>query len=131
MSAALAQQPQSTLIRGAITAINASTNVLTVKTLSGDTIELAIAPRSFIKHLAVGETDMKKATDVKFGELVVGERLVATYQAGPDKKNEARTLLVQTQADLDELAKREEEDWRKRGTTEIWKLPTRRPRPSR
>ena len=117
MTAALAQQPQSTLIRGAITAVNASTDVVTVKTLAGDTIELQIAPRSFIKHLAVGETDMKKATDVKLSELVVGERLVATYQVGPDKKNEARTILVQTQADLDELAKRDADDWRKRGTT--------------
>ncbi len=117
ITCAPAQQPQGTLIRGAITAISASNNQVTVKTLTGETVELAIAPRSHIMHLAVGETDMKKATELKLTDLVVGERLVATYQLGADKKNEARTLLIQTQADLDELAKKDDEDWRKRGTT--------------
>ena len=117
ITAALAQQPQGTRITGAITAVNASNNAITVKTTTGESVELSIAPRSHIMHLAVGETDMKKATDLKFSDLVVGERLVASYQAGADKKNEARTLLVQTQADLDEMAKRDEEDWHKRGTT--------------
>src|SRR5215475_2617806 len=92
ITAAFAQQPQATRITGAISAINAASNLVTVKTLTGDAVELSIAPRSHIMHLAVGETDMKKATELKFSDLVVGERLVATYQPGADKKNEARTL---------------------------------------
>jgi hypothetical protein len=61
---------------------------------------------------------MKKADKLAIGDLVVGERLVASYQLSADQKTkEARTLVVQTAADLAEMGKKEDEDWRKRGTT--------------
>ena len=40
------------------------------------------------------------------------------FQVSADAKTkEARTLLVRTKADMEALAKKDDEDWRKRGTT--------------
>jgi hypothetical protein len=113
-----AQTPPPARIVGSITAINASAHQVTVKSLTGETAELAILPLSHILHLPPGETDMKKAETLTIGDLTVGEELVATYQPSADQKTkEARTLLVRTKADLEELAKKDDEDWRKRGVT--------------
>jgi hypothetical protein len=113
-----AQTPAPARLTGTVTAVNASANLVSIKSLTGEPVDLTITPRSYILHLPPGETDIKKAAKLTVGDLVVGERLVATYQLSADQKTkEARTLLVQTQADLDEMGKKDDEDWRKRGTT--------------
>jgi hypothetical protein len=51
------------------------------------------------------------------GELAAGDRVVAYYKgAAGDKAVQATSLVVRTSADLDEIAKQELADWRKRGT---------------
>jgi hypothetical protein len=51
------------------------------------------------------------------GELAAGDRVVAYYKgAADDKAVQATSLVVRTSADLDEIAKQELADWRKRGT---------------
>jgi hypothetical protein len=115
--AAAQTAPPARLI-GAVTAVNASANQVTIKSVTGETVDLAITSHSFILHLPPGETDVKKATKLTLADLTVGERLVATYQLSADQKTkEARTLLVQTAEDLAEMGKKEDEDWKKRGTT--------------
>lgn len=110
-----ARPPQ---VAGTITAVNAGSNLVTVKSAAGETIDLTIIPRSFILHVPPGETDMKKADKLTINDLTPGEELVATYQPSPDNKTkEVRTLLVRTKADLEAMAKKEDEDWRRRGTT--------------
>jgi hypothetical protein len=105
-------------LTGTVTAVNAAGNQVTIKTLNGESVDLTISSHSFILHLPPGERDVKKADKLAIGDLTAGERLVASYQLSADgKTKEARTLLVQTQADLDALGKKDEEDWRKRGTT--------------
>ena len=97
---------------------NASSNVVTVKTTTGETIDLTITPHSFILHLPLGETDRTKAAKLAIGDLSAGEELVASYQLSSDGKvKEARTIYVRTKADLEEMAKKDDDDWRKRGTT--------------
>ena len=110
-----AKPPQ---VSGTITAVNAGSNLVTVKTTAGETVELTIGPRSFIRHIPLGETDMTKAEKLAIGDLTAGEEMVATYQPSADNKTkEVRTLVVRTKADIDAMAKKEEDDWRKRGTT--------------
>jgi hypothetical protein len=105
-------------ISGAITAVNASSNLVTVKTTAGETVDLTVTPHSFILHLPIGETDRTKAAKLAIGDLAPGEELVASYQLSADQKvKEVRTIYVRTKADLDEMAKKDDEDWRKRGTT--------------
>jgi hypothetical protein len=116
LSAASAQTPAP--LTGTVTAVDAAANLVTIKSPAGESVVLAITPRSFILHLPPGEHDIKKAERLKIGDVAVGERLVYSFQLSADNKTkEARTLLVETKADLDELAKKDDEDWRKRGTT--------------
>lgn len=117
---AFAQTPATAQARvsGSITAVNAASNLVTVKSVTGETVDLAITPHSFILHLPPGETDLKKAEKLSIGDLTPGEELVASFQLSPDTKTkEARTLLVRTKDDIAAMAKKEDEDWRKRGTT--------------
>ncbi len=118
--AGYAQAPKAAQLRvsGTITAVNASSNLVSVKSTTGETVELTIAAGSHLLHLAPGESDMAKATKLTFGDLTPDEGVVASYQLSADKKtNEARTLLIRTKADLEEMAKKQDDDWRKRGTT--------------
>lgn len=113
-----AQAAKTPTLSGAITAVNAAGNVVTVKGSTGETVDLTVTPHSFILHLPPGETDVKKAQKLAIGDLSAGEELVASYQVGADgKTKEVRTILVRTKDDLAAMAKKEDEDWRKRGTT--------------
>ena len=105
-------------VSGAIAAVNPSTNVVTVKSTTGETVDLAVTSHSFILHLPLGETDPKKAEKLAIGDLAPGDGLVVSYQLSADQKTkEVRTIYVRTKADLAEMAKKDDEDWRKRGTT--------------
>lgn len=105
-------------VLGAITAVDAASNLITVKSQTGETVQLTLTPHSFILHLPLGETDIKKAEKLTLNDVTPGEELVASYQLSADGKvKEVRTLMLRTKADLAEMAKKEEEDWRKRGTT--------------
>lgn len=116
----LAQTPAAkpNQISGSITAVDASAKTLTVKPATGDPLTLTIGDRSFILHLAPGETDLKKAEKLTINDLTMGEDLVATYQPSADHKtNDVRTILVRTKADVDAMVKKQDDDWRRRGTT--------------
>jgi len=112
--------PAHITVIGTVTEVNASANQVSLKGDKGETVALTITPHSFIRRLPPGETDAKKAVNIAIGDLAVGDRVAATYQASSDQKiMEARTLLVMSKADVAEVHLKEEEDWRKRGTTGI------------
>jgi hypothetical protein len=112
--------PAHVTVIGTVTEVNASANQVRLKSDKGETVALTITPRSFIRRLPPGETDVKKAVNIAIGDLAAGDRVAATYQPSSDQKiMEARTLLVMSKADVAEVHLKEEEDWRKRGTTGI------------
>jgi hypothetical protein len=115
-----AQSAAPARLPGTVTAVDASANQVSLKSDKGETIALTLTPRSFIFRLPPGETDTKKAVKIAIGDLAVGDRVAATYQESSDQKiTEARTLLVMSKADVAEVHLKEEEDWKKRGTTGI------------
>jgi hypothetical protein len=112
--------PAHVTVIGTVTEVNASANQVGLKSDKGETVALTITPHSFIRRLPPGETDAKKAVNIAIGDLAVGDRVAATYQPSSDQKiMEARTLLVMSKADVAEVHLKEEEDWKKRGTTGI------------
>jgi hypothetical protein len=112
--------PAHITVIGTVTEVNASANQVGLKSDKGEPIALTITPHSFIRRLPPGETDAKKAVNITIGDLATGDRVAATYQPSSDQKiMEARTLLVMSKADVAEVHLKEEEDWRKRGTTGI------------
>jgi hypothetical protein len=112
--------PAHVTATGTVTEVNAGANQVSFKSDKGDTIALTLTSHSFIFRLPPGETDTKKAVKIAIGDLAAGDRVAATYQPSSDQKTmEARTLLVMSKADVAEVHQKEEEDWRKRGTTGI------------
>jgi hypothetical protein len=120
VSGGYAQTAAPARLTGTVTAVNASANQVSLKSDKGEIVALTLTPRSFIFRLPPGETDTKKAVKIAIGDLAVGDRVAATYQESSDQKiTEARTLLVMSKADVAEVHQKEEEDWKKRGTTGI------------
>jgi hypothetical protein len=112
--------PAHVTVAGTVTEVNASANQVSVKSDKGETISLTLSTRSTIFRMPPGETDQKKAVKIGIGDFAAGDRVVASYQPSSDQKiMEARTLLVMSKADVAEVHLKEEEDWRKRGTTGI------------
>src|ERR1700722_4829485 len=112
--------PARVILTGTVTEVNASTNQVSMKSDKGETVALTLTTHSSILRLPPGETDTKKAVKIAIGDLAAGDRVAATYQpSGDSKVTEARTLLVMSKADVAEVHQKEEEDWRKRGTTGI------------
>ena len=112
--------PAHVTVIGTVTEVNASANQVGLKSDKGEAVVLTVTPHSFIRRLPPGETDAKKAVNIAIGDLATGDRVAATYQPSSDQKvMEARTLLVMSKADVAEVHLKEEEDWKKRGTTGI------------
>jgi hypothetical protein len=115
---ASAQTAAHVTVAGSITAVNAADNQVTVKSEKGEATTLTITPRSNILRLPAGETETKNAVKIAFGDLAAGDLVVASYQpSGDGKIMETRTLMVRTKADVAEINQKDDEDWRKRGTT--------------
>jgi hypothetical protein len=112
--------PAHITVAGTVTEVNASANQVSLKSDKGETISLTLSARSTIFRMPPGETDQKKAVKIGIADFAAGDRVVASYQPSSDQKiMEARTLLVMSKADVAEVHLKEEEDWKKRGTTGI------------
>lgn len=108
--------PRSQVV-GSVTAVNAETRQVSLKTDKGDTIAVTTGDTTLILHMAPDVTEPAKAPRLKVEDIHEGDRVVAYYRGGADQKSiQATSLVVRTKADLAELAKRELDDWRRRGT---------------
>jgi hypothetical protein len=106
-----------TQVVGTVTAVNASANQISLRTDNGDAVTLNAAANIVIVHVAPGVTDPAQAPRMALSEIVEGDRVVANYRGTAGQKSvQATSLVVRTKADLAETARRELEDWRKRGT---------------
>jgi len=113
---AAAQTAPRAQVSGTIGSVAASANQLVLKTDTGESIAVTTTEKTAILHFPPGVTDPAKATKMAIGELQAGDRVVAYYRgAAGDKQIAATTLVVRTGADLNEIAKAELADWKKRG----------------
>ena len=107
---------QHAQVAGTVASVDAAGKKLTVKTDKGETVTLATNDHTFFRRLPAGEADMKKALSIAFGDIVTGDQIVASYQTAADKTLEARTVLIRTKSDLDQIRDKELQDWKTRGT---------------
>jgi len=120
--AASAQTPQNAAaprnqVVGTVSAINAPAGELSLKTDQGGAIAVSTTDRTIILHMTPGLTDPGAAPRMALTDIQQGDRVVAYYRGAPDLKAvQATTLAVRTKADLADVAGKELEDWRKRGT---------------
>jgi hypothetical protein len=99
---------------GEVTTVNAEQRTVMLKEDKGAPVTVNVGEKTSLLRIPPGETDLKKATRISFGDIGVGDRLLAVG-AKSEGKLEARTIVVMNKADLAQKQQRDQEDWQKRG----------------
>jgi hypothetical protein len=115
--AAAAQTPPSTHLPGTVSAVNAQAGQVTVKTEKGD-LTFSTTERTQILHALPGINDPKQWAKITVADVATGDEVVVYFRGSADENPLVATaLVVRTKSDLGQLAAKELEDWKKRGTT--------------
>jgi hypothetical protein len=120
-SSASAQTPPAanrSQISGTVTSVNTDGNQLSLKSDKGGDISVAITDRTLILRIPPGETDPKKGSKIALATLNAGDRAVIIGPLPADPKTWAATaVLVMSKSDVASLKQKDQDDWKKRGTT--------------
>lgn len=111
-----AQQPYSR-VAGSITAVDATAKVLTVKTTTADSSVKYDDKTSFLR-MTPGETDTKKATPMKNGEIETGDRILALI-LNKEPVPPATRIYVFRKEELTKRDEKTQEDWATKSVTGI------------
>jgi len=107
--------PYSSLL-GEVTAIGADGKQITLKTDAGASSAVTLDDKTHFMKVAPGEKDLKKATDVRFSEIGVGDRVLARVRKLEDgSASPATTVVVMTKAALAQHQDRNQAEWQTRG----------------
>jgi hypothetical protein len=98
---------------GEVTSIDAEHHGLVLKEDKGSTVTVNIGEKTFLLRMPPGETDMKKAARITFGDIGIGDRLVAAGSKSGDKL-EARTVVVMNKGDIAKEQRQEQQEWQTR-----------------
>ncbi len=120
-SAAIAQDaaaPKS--IYATVTKIDAGAKQIDVKADNGGEIGVTLAPKHALRKVALGEKDLKNSAVIEFGDIAVGDRLMARGVESADQKTIAATLIVvMSSSDVAKKQEADRADWDKRGVNGI------------
>jgi len=113
--AAAKASPYSSLL-GAVTAISSDGSKITLKPDTGDSAEVVLDAKTHYMKVAPGEKDLKKASDVQFSEIGVGDRVLARVRKMDDGSvSPATTVVVMTKAAIAQHQERNQAEWQTRG----------------
>jgi hypothetical protein len=118
--AAAQTQPASNRaqLSGTVTSVNPGANQLSLKSDKGDDVSVTTTERTLILRIPPGETDPKKGTKIALPTLNAGDRAVVIGPTPADPKNwSATAVLVMSKGDVAGLQQKDQDDWKKRGTT--------------
>ncbi len=105
-------------LSGTVTAVNADAKQLTLKGDKGDDVTVTTSDRTLILRIPPGETDPKKGSKIALTSLNAGDRAVIIGPTPSDPKTWAATaVLVMSKGDVASLQQKDQDDWKKRGTT--------------
>lgn len=109
--------PYSSLL-GEVTAIGADGKQMTLKPDTGSTSDVLLDAKTHFMKVAPGEKDLKKATDIQFSEIGVGDRVLARVRKMEDGSvSPATTVVVMTKAAIAQHQERGQAEWQTRGVT--------------
>ena len=84
----------------------------------GDDVTVTTTDRTLILRIPPGETDPKKGTKIALSALNPGDRAVIIGPTPADPKTwTATAVLVMSKSDVASLQQKDQDDWKKRGTT--------------
>jgi Domain of unknown function (DUF5666) len=116
--AASAQTPPRSQVTGTVTSVSADAKKIAVKSDKGEELSVTVTDKTRILAMPEGETDTKKATPIALSTLGVGDRALVIGPAPADPKVwTATTLLVMSKSGVASLQQKDQDDWKKRGTT--------------
>ena len=119
--AASAQTPAAAnraQLSGTVTSISADAKQLSLKSDKGEEISVTTTDRTLILRIPPGETDPKKGTKIALSTLAAGDRAVIIGPPPADPKTwSATAVLVMSKSDVAGLQQKDQDDWKKRGTT--------------
>jgi hypothetical protein len=105
-------------LSGTVTAVNADAKQLTLKADKGEDVTVSTSDRTLILRIPPGETDPKKGSKIALTTLNAGDRAVVIGPTPSDPKAwTATAVLVMSKGDVASLQQKDQEDWKKRGTT--------------
>jgi TusA-related sulfurtransferase len=113
-----ASSPGASIVIGTVTAVEAASNQLSVRTDAGETLLVILSEKSSSRRVPAGEKSFDKAVPIKLTEINSGDRVLADGQFSADKKSlAARQLIVMTKTEIAQKQQHEREDWRRRSVS--------------
>jgi hypothetical protein len=105
-------------VSGTVTTVDAAGQHLSMKSDKGDDMTVSTTERTLVLRIPPGETDVKKASKIAVSDLAPGDRIVAVSKTPIEGKAvAASSILVMSKADVAKEQEKDQEDWKKRGTT--------------
>ena len=105
-------------LSGTVTAVKADANQLSLKGDKGEDVAVTTTDRTLILRIPPGETDPKKGSKIALSSLSPGDRAVIIGATPADPKAwTATAVLIMSKSDVASLQQKDQEDWKKRGTT--------------
>jgi uncharacterized protein DUF5666 len=105
-------------LSGTVIAVKADANQLSLKGDKGEDVSVTTTDRTLILRIPPGETDPKKGTKISLTALSPGDRAVIIGATPADPKAwTATAVLVMSKSDVAGLQQKDQDDWKKRGTT--------------
>ena len=105
-------------ISGTVTSVDAGAKQLSLKGDKGEDVSVTTTDRTLILRIPPGETDPKKGSKIELSTLGSGDRAVVIGPAPSDPKTWVATaVLIMSKSDVAGLQQKDQEDWKKRGTT--------------
>ena len=107
-------------VYGTVEKIDPGTKEIVMKADGGGEVGVTLAAKHALRKVALGAKDLTGAATIEYGEIAVGDRVMARGLESDDKKSIAATLIVVMSSS--DVAKKQEEDradWDKRGVNGI------------
>ena len=101
---------------GTVTKVDAGAHSLSLKTDAGQELNVTLAPTASFRRVAPGATDLSKADTIQFGDVGVGDRVLARGKVDGAAVT-ATMIVVMSQSDIAKKQAAERADWDRRGVT--------------
>ncbi len=101
---------------GVVTAIDAATKQITIKTDAGPELTVLWQDETTFLRAPPGERDLKNAMKIAVTDIGVGDRILARGRVSDDQKSiTATSVIVMTKADIAKKHEADRAEWQRRG----------------
>jgi hypothetical protein len=118
MAAVLSAQHAPQAVLGAVIGFNVDAHEIRIQPDNGKPVSVKFGPETEVVRIPPGEHDLKKAQPAKLTDIVVGDRVMASFVEG---MAEARRLVLISATDITRRNEAERLDWQTRG---VWGVVT-------